>query len=439
MISAVLFSCKKETTSTPPAEPIEDDLAAEATELQQLHDDLTKLETGELKSLFDTGTLKRVDKYIVLFKSSFQKPLVEEYTGDDDGKEKAAMIHERNAMVKLKSLFTPEVLPDTAVHTWYSILSMGFAAVLTDEQAKEIYRSPHVKLMTTDFYYNTQNEVTFNMGYTHGHFIHGYKSGEKIDRTIWVLDEEALMNRVDYHASMSHCKQIDKGGWGYTWGHGTRVSFVAAGYPISNNNFKGLAYGGRVGNVNTDMSFSQVNAGLEYIWIKSKKHDIVNCSFGVNAFQTYGLLVELENNILDFNGWGVAFTIAAGNEARQASTVSPARLGLLFKQKPFEYLYLYVVAAVAPEGNEASIKNRTCSFKMEPYSNYGAAVRMAMIGTWQMPDGSSKKGTSFSAPALAGILYHNQNVLNPPKYLPQRVSYTFRNYKFTHPIGTLYP
>lgn len=440
----VMAACKKENKNQQPEPDIEiiDDVAAEAEAIRSLNEDHAMHENGQLKHLFDTTNLKPLDEYIILFKSSFQPTLAETYSGPDDGKEAAEAMHTRNAKAKMSTTFDSRTFPVDSISEWFTVLSSGFMARLTPEQLKAMYRNDNVKCVFRNVKFTKAlSEPTYTKNFTDGLFIHGYKTGTGISRTIWTIDFDGLQNSTYYNRISSLSKNVGSGITPNISGHGTRVAFVCAGKGQALNSFRGVSENARIAIVNYEADWTTCNTALTHIWIYSKNGDIVNCSWGstekIKKNDTTSAILEMEKNLLSFEGWQMAITIAAGNANSWASDYSPSRLGLLYKEKPTKYSFLYVVAAVEPVGTLTEIKNGTCGFKLTSYSNYGSAVRVAAIGSWQTPAGGQTEGTSFSAPTVAGVLYQQVNPANNPKYLAKTVKYTKGKYTFEHKIPTL--
>jgi hypothetical protein len=442
IVLVLLPACKKDKPKEPEQEmELIDDLMAEAGPLAELESDLEKLETGELKSQLDTNNLPAgKHPYVVLFKSAFMPPMAEVFTGSEDDKESFAGTYGRNSRTKIRNYFDERTLPNDDIKEWFSVLSSGFLAELNPDQVKTIYRNDSVKCIFRDIPLDIVRDFTYAKGFTDGLFIHGSKAiAAGSTRTIWIMDGGGLMNSTYYNLrpdpisttfGPAEAEAID--------GHGTKVAFAAAGKEVSLNAFRGTAQNARIAMINHFGNYSNINTALEHIWVQSRGGDVLNMSWGVWEDATNkNQLVEIENNILDFKGWNIAVTISAGNQSVSPTKRVPQRLGLLYKKRPTENRFLNVVAAIEPVGTATQIKNATCDFKLSSYSNFGSTVRYAMIGSWQNPSGGTSDGTSFAAPALAGVLIHNTTVINNPKFLTKELKYTKGKYTYVHKIPTL--
>jgi len=137
--------------------------------------------------------------------------------------------------------------------------------------------------------------------------------------------------------------------------------------------------------------------------------------------------------------------MAAGNQGGLAAQRSPARLGLKYKDDQAKYGFLHVVANIVPTGTADQVKNATTNFALkssEPNpTNYGRAVRWGLLGTWLTKDTNGSaylgSGTSYSAPALSGILYHNVTSNSMPKTCVNVIKYKKNGTTYTHLVPTL--
>jgi len=283
LFTFTISSCKKDKTRE--ETPLEDDgLTEESSQITALETDLNKLGTGTLKANLDTNDLKPMEKYMVFFKSSFQKPLVDSYTGDDDGKAAASELKQREFTSKVKVDYPEDVIADTCIKEWFSVLSCGFAANLTPSQVKKLYRDDRVDYISREVLYEPEGDVGFTAG-TEGLFVHGYKKVTSTSKKIWILDAGCDLNSP-YLNLDPLSKNFYSESMSYNSDHGTRVALVAGGKEYGTANTRGVAEGARIVMVKIGLSdyfpYSLINKGLEYCWIYSKRGDIVNLSFSVS-------------------------------------------------------------------------------------------------------------------------------------------------------------
>jgi len=232
--------------------------------------------------------------------------------------------------------------------------------------------------------------------------------------------------------------------------HGNSVALIAGAREYGSANMRGTAEGARivmlrVGDGTEGFPWTSLNKGLEYCWINTKKGDSVNLSLSISSVTKdkaeLAPIIQMEANLLQYIDWEIPIVIAAGNQSIYASKRSPARLGLKYKDNQLKYGFIHVVANIIPIGTEAEIKNATTNFALKATSNYGRAVRWGLLGTWlrMSPEGevSVGSGTSFSAPALSGILYNNSTNLGMPNTCLQVIKYRKDKTNFTHLVPTL--
>ncbi|MCB9244821.1 MAG: S8/S53 family peptidase [Flavobacteriales bacterium] len=425
--TVVFNACKDDADTVEPTVELEDDgQSEEGAEGEFLNQNLEDLESGKLKDYLDTNNLPASAKYVVLFKSSFQPPLAEVISKDVEDREAELGLHERNAKAKINGHVQGLVREESISH-WFSVLSSGFAAELTASQVKALYRDENVKCIAEPPTYRTSAEPVYNILKTSGLFVHGYKDASSINKSIWIIDlgtsTAATELRIDITRSRSFGVSTPDPD-----SHGTRVSRVAAAKEHGPSNLRGIAPGARVVQLNCAMQWADLISALEYTFIYSKRGDIVNCSWGAvvgsKPKNLNPLIVEMENDILDFAGWDQPIVIAAGNEDTYASYCTPARLGMKYKDEPSKYDFIFVVANIYASGTDEQVKKGTSPFLLNTAgsSNYGRAIRYGLVGDWETSTGD-RTGTSYSAPALCGILYHQTPSTKKPKEYTQRVKH----------------
>jgi hypothetical protein len=442
---ATQLSCKKDKSKETRFD--DDGWTEERASITALDNDLSKLGTGAFKALLDTNSLLPKEKYIVVFKPTYQEPLALHYSGNDDDKDEKAQLAARNIMTKAKADFADDVVEDTATLEWHSTFFCGFTGTLNPHQVKELYKDDRVDYIARDLEYETYGAPTYASG-TKPLFVHGHKQPSATTKKIWILDTGGDVNSPFLNIDLPYCKSFVANGLSTNADHGNMVAHVAASSEYAVNNCRGTAEGARIvllkaGDGGT-MNWTAVNKALEYCWIYSKRGDIVNISFGHKAFdltQTMAAAIaQMEANILKFKDWDMPVVMAAGNHGDYASRYSPCRLGLKYKDAHISYKFLHVVANIRATGSEAEIKSGGTKFELnndlEKNSNFGRAVRWGVMGTWQgVKVGGSTilvAGTSYSAPALCGILYHNSTPLAEPELTVHGLNYKKGDTYYAH-------
>jgi hypothetical protein len=218
-------------------------------------------------------------------------------------------------------------------------------------------------------------------------------------RTIWVLDTGVDQDHPDLNIDTTRSAEfIDAfGPRGKNTkddenGHGTHVAGTAA---AKNNNIQvvGVAAGATVVSVRVldRLGFGyndEVLKGLDHVAADGAcgRGEVINMSLSDDASATGALDIDLmvESMAKD----GCLFALAAGNETRNVTNVSPARV---------EHANVFTVSAIDSNDNFAS------------FSNYGAGVDRAAPGvnvvSLKRGNGTeSKDGTSMAAPHVAGLL-----------------------------------
>ena len=425
VVTASFVACKDDTPIQEPETELDDDgLSEEQEEDELLEQQHLDFEAGRFKSDLDTNNLNSTDTYVVLFKSSFQPPLAETIDKSLEDRETASMMHERNVKAKVNNYIAGSVR-EQSITEWFTVLSSGFEAELTPDQVKQFYRDDNVKCISKPPEYKSEVSPALSMEENSGLFVHGYKSGAGKSKRIWIVDVGPSTTHTALNVDVARSKSF--GGPARTSSsHGTGVAAVAAAKEYGSKGLRGIAPGAKVVCINVRMTWTSINKALEYTFIHSKAGDPVNCSFGAvlgyRPKNVSPLILECENNLLDFEGYNQPVVIAAGNDDMFASQTTPARLGMKYKKNPSKYDFIFVVANVIATGTPTQIKNGTTSFGLNTYaeSNYGRAIRYGCIGDWRTPKGI-QTGTSFSAPALCGILYHQSPSTAKPKTYSKRV------------------
>ncbi|GGZ15311.1 hypothetical protein GCM10007049_04240 [Echinicola pacifica] len=170
-------------------------------------------------------------------------------------------------------------------------------------------------------------------------------------------------------------------------GHGTHVAGVIAAKQ-DGKGVVGVAAGAtvvpiKIFNASGKGTVSGFLAALEHIAEVACKGDVVNVSFTSPANLTVDeAVIKMAKN-------GIYFTIAAGNESRKASNVSPARAS-----------HKRIMTVSAMDENDV----------FADFSNYGnppidwCAPGVEILSTWKNKVYQYSSGTSMAAPHVAGLV-----------------------------------
>lgn len=225
----------------------------------------------------------------------------------------------------------------------------------------------------------------------------GYGDGR--GKTAWVLDSGVDLDHpdldVDKSRSRSFHPDFETAEDGQ--GHGTHTAGIIGAL---NNGIGtlGVASGAKIVALKVldddgNGTVSYILDALAYIRTSGKAGDVVNLSLSVDA----DISTILDDEIQDLAERGFFVTIAAGNESKMASDLSPARAN---------GKNIYTVSAVDSLDRFAS------------WSNYGndavdfAAPGVRVLSSYMQGKYAIISGTSQAAPHVAGILLINNGMVN---------------------------
>lgn len=222
--------------------------------------------------------------------------------------------------------------------------------------------------------------------------------GDGTNKIAWIIDTGIDSDHPDLNVNTKLSKSFleNHSSFEDDNGHGTHIGGIIGAL---NNRIGtlGVASGAslvalKVLDENGDGKLSGLLAALSYIRAQAKAGDVVNISVGFDeSSQT------LENEIKAIANRGIFFALAAGNEATNASTYSPART---------TGKNIYTVSAIDSLDRFAS------------FSNYGndvvdyAAPGIRILSTYKDGKYAILSGTSMAAPHVAGLLLITGGKLN---------------------------
>jgi subtilisin family serine protease len=265
----------------------------------------------------------------------------------------------------------------------------GYAATMRSDQADELRSDPRVAAVEADRYMHATAQVVpwgiAKVGATISSTKAGNGSGAVSNVNVYVID-----TGVYPHPDLNVVKSVNFAG-GYTStdcnGHGTHVAGTIAardntgyvvgvvpGAPITSVKVLGCDGGGWS---------SDIVKGVDWVTANAKKPAIANMSLGGGA--SYAMDEAVRRSVAS----GVFYSLAAGNEGKDACTTSPARAGAGTDNG------IMTVAAVDSADREAS------------WSNYGKCVDVwapgvSIVSTRMYGGTAWMSGTSMASPHVGG-------------------------------------
>src|SRR3989338_8322567 len=195
-------------------------------------------------------------------------------------------------------------------------------------------------------------------------------------------------------------------------GHGTHVAGIAAAKDDSNG-VVGVAPGARIWAVkvldrNGSGSLSNVIKGIDYVTANAAQIDVANMSLGCQCTSA-AMNTAIANSVAA----GVTYVVAAGNNAMDASTFSPAN-------HPDVITVSAIVDTDGKCGGLGSSTGYGADDTFASFSNFGSAVDIAAPGvniysTWKGGSYNTISGTSMASPHVAGAagLYKSTHIASP--------------------------
>lgn len=329
-------------------------------------------------------------QYIVVFKAS--PGLKSTITGTFDERV--------NAMrMQSEDLFQEVGIVRDAILRAYSGTIYGVTAKLNDEEVEVLASDERIAYLESDRYIvlgpppgvgppgggdggSTTQETPWGITRVGGAVT--YTGSKKA----WVIDTGIDLDHPDLNVNTSLSKTFaartknadDQNG------HGTHVAGTIAAI---DNDFGvvGVAAGAQVVAVRVldrrgSGSISDVIAGVDYVGSAASAGDVANMSLGGSASQS------LDDAVLNTSNKGVWFSIAAGNDGKDANNYSPARVN---------GTYIYTISAMDNTDTFAS------------WSNWGnppvdwCAPGVSIKSTWKDGGYNTISGTSMAAPHAAGV------------------------------------
>ena len=291
----------------------------------------------------------------------------------------------------------------------------GFVAKLTPDEANALKNDPSISHVEQDrivalgscFTVVAPSLVTWNITKV------GY--GDGTGKTAWVLDTGIDFDHPDLNVDVNRGRSFvpDATSADDENGHGTHVAGIIG---AKNNTIGvlGVASGAtlvplKVLDKEGTGKLSYIIQALAYVSSNGKAGDVVNMSLGEDVVSDV-----LDQQVQSTANRGILFSIAAGNDSKQASLFSPGRAN---------GQNIFTVSAVDSLNNFAS------------FSNYGndavdyAAPGVRILSTYKDGKYARMSGTSMAAPHVAGLLllvgrnlHSSGTALNDPDGSPDPIA-----------------
>lgn len=336
-------------------------------------------------------------------------------------KEKPGIKDPAGGPSKVESLLSqfsidPRNKPDTMI---FKHAISGFAATLTDAQKRALEKDPSVEAVEQDRVVSRPNvkrsimpqvgprkELPTGVERIEGHLSPTANAPGGVDATIAIIDTGINERHPDLNVVHSKSFVPNHPSADDDDGHGSVVAAIAAARKDGHGTV-GVAPGARLWNLKAldqdgNGSWSQIIAAVDYVTEHAKEIDVVNMSLSDTDPS-----VALDKAISRSVDAGVAYFVAAGNDARDAALETPSN-----------HPRVLTISAISDgNGRGGGGADPTCEpdekdDTFASFSNFGKNVRLAAPGV--CIEAASKRqgdnvdtyevmsGTSMAAPHGAG-------------------------------------
>jgi len=340
----------------------------------------------------------------------------------------------------------------------YKYAIKGFAAKLSDRQLKALKNDPRIRSVTPN--------ALFKLAYrtnTTGSFIFSkidvVKSSLLFNSQIlpwgvarvggplngtgkiaWILDSGIDLDHPDLNVDVNNSASfIASESADDQDGHGTHVAGIIA---AKNNSIGvvGVAAGATVVAVkvcnslppsdpNSGCPVSSIINGVDYTAIRAQPGDIVNMSLG--GYDPNNNYTSIDDAVINAANAGIRFSIAAGNDASNASSFTPARVNhsnvwtvSAFRQGD-EFVQTF--DSNTPNCNPLNNPNSGSNYGNPPVDFSGPGE--SIFSLWKNGGTNTTCGTSMADPHIAGLLLTVPNdisidgyVTNDPDNNPDKIA-----------------
>ncbi|MFD8590374.1 S8 family peptidase [Streptomyces sp. NPDC059637] len=273
-------------------------------------------------------------------------------------------------------------------HTYTAALN-GYAAELTEAEAKQLAADPAVESVVQDVKVQvdaTQTGATWGLDRIdqsalplNGSYTYPDSAGQGV--TAYVIDTGVRISHTQFGGrAFNGYDAVDGDNVAQDGnGHGTHVAGTIAGstHGVAK---KAKIVGVRVLDNNGSGTTAGVIKGIDWVTANAQKPAVANMSLGG------GVSTALDNAVKKSISAGITYAVAAGNSNTNASTSSPAR----------------VAEAI-------TVGSTTSSDARSSFSNYGSVLDIfapgsSITSTWNTSDTATNtiSGTSMATPHVAG-------------------------------------
>jgi subtilisin len=334
-------------------------------------------------------------QYIVVLKSGGIHPRTASSTGDI-AKSLAATIM-KSVADKLQTL-------DASIIFKNNFAFGGFTVKVPDARALDIIKQdPNVAFVEQDKLVHINSQILptgiKRVGADQSHTVAGNGVGGNVDADIAILDTGISLSHPDLNVYRQQTFVAGTTTANDDNGHGTHVAGIAAAKDNSIG-VVGVAPGARLWAVKVldkdgAGAISTIIKGIDYVTQHANEIDVVNLSFGCEC-NSPALDAAINSSVQA----GVTYTVAAGNDHKDASTFSPANDPSVI-----------AVSAMADSdgkcGRTGPPTNHGNDDTLADFSNYGKVISISapgvnILSTFKDNSYTTLSGTSMASPFVAG-------------------------------------
>lgn len=325
--------------------------------------------------------------------------------------EKSAWSAQRSVEIQasLRAFLKRMDIREEAVFAWYTSAFTGFAANLSEEQARRLLASPEVADIQYDQEVKLDPVEVIEIADPRsapradvipcGVAATGYGDGSTKDEWIWIVDSGIDLTHPDLNVvtNSTYAKTYVGGTPDDCNGHGSHVAGTAAA-KSNGSGVIGVSAGAavvpvRVFNCTGGSATSTILSGINHVAANDLAGDVMNLSLGGYFGSNCANNSTYRSAVLSVANGGTHVAIAAGNSSANAALYQPACIS---------GTRIYTIASM------------TCSGAWSSFSNFGRppidwiAPGSSIYSTYKDGGYATLSGTSMATPHVAGIL-HQRN------------------------------